>query len=148
MADLSLAARKALLGSAYTLKTGVTGKVAWSIGTDQVITLKCATTATQDADKDGFTPAQKDCDDTDPTVNPLAAEVFSGKDDNCDDAFHADTYYTGPAETKAILPCHEGQRAEITTPPYYEVTVPEVTPVPEVAGDGVDNDCDGAIDEG
>ncbi|MCB9760118.1 MAG: hypothetical protein H6739_09820 [Alphaproteobacteria bacterium] len=38
-----------------------------------------------DADGDGYTEAD-DCDDADPDVNPGAAEVCDGVDNNCDDA--------------------------------------------------------------
>jgi hypothetical protein len=37
-----------------------------------------------DVDADGFTPAQGDCDDCDPAVNPNALEIAGGVDDNCD----------------------------------------------------------------
>jgi hypothetical protein len=36
-----------------------------------------------DDDCDG-SPADKDCDDSDPTINPAAQEVCDGKDNNCD----------------------------------------------------------------
>lgn len=145
--DLSAAARKALLGATCTVPAGVTGRVTWSVGTDQVITLKCATPLTADVDRDGFTPNGGDCDDTDPEVNPGTTETFSGKDDNCDGAFAAGSFYTGPAGTDGVGICHAGQREEDTTPPnYFHVTVAEQVPEQEVA-DGLDNDCDGVIDE-
>jgi hypothetical protein len=40
-----------------------------------------------DADADGFSVAAGDCDDTDASVNPGAAEVwYDGVDQNCDGA--------------------------------------------------------------
>ncbi len=42
-----------------------------------------------DGDSDGFTPAQGDCDDTDPAVNPGATEIPSnGIDDDCNQYTH------------------------------------------------------------
>ena len=38
-----------------------------------------------DADGDGFSPADGDCQDSDPAINPGASEVCdNGVDDNCD----------------------------------------------------------------
>jgi gliding motility-associated-like protein len=41
-----------------------------------------------DADGDGFFGCVNDCDDSDPTINPLAIEICNGVDDDCD--FHVD----------------------------------------------------------
>jgi len=41
-------------------------------------------TSAADADGDGFTEAEGDCDDTDPDVNYLAIEVCDGVDNDCD----------------------------------------------------------------
>lgn len=42
-------------------------------------------TASVDSDSDGFSVAEGDCDDTDPSVHPSAAEVdWDGLDNNCD----------------------------------------------------------------
>lgn len=43
-----------------------------------------------DEDGDGFTVAAGDCDDTDPTVNPAAAELCGGVDEDCDGLLDAD----------------------------------------------------------
>ena len=37
-----------------------------------------------DLDGDGYSPRLGDCDDTDPDVNPSAAERWNGRDDDCD----------------------------------------------------------------
>lgn len=52
------------------------------------------------------------------------------------------SYYTGPAGTEGVGECRAG-----TMDGDGNIVEPEVTPQPEVA-DGLDNDCDGEIDEG
>ncbi len=48
--------------------------------------------STADADQDGFTIAQGDCDDTNPAAHPGATELLDAKDNNCngkaDEIFH------------------------------------------------------------
>ena len=56
-----------------------------------------ACTAGPDADGDGFTICEGDCDDTDGTVFPNAPEICDGADNNCDgnidEGFSFDDYY-------------------------------------------------------
>ncbi len=93
-----------------------------------------------DADEDGFISALcggDDCDDADPTVYPGAAELSNGQDDDCDgtsdegtDAFDDD----GDGYSEQDGDCDD--------------TNPDVSPsAEELLEDGIDNDCDGIIDE-
>ena len=50
---------------------------------------------TKDADGDGW-ELQSDCDDTDPTIHPGAAEACNGRDDNCNGAVDEYTSRTTP----------------------------------------------------
>ncbi len=92
-----------------------------------------------DKDGDGWTPAQGDCDDNDPTVYPGAPIVCNdGKDNNCngfiDDAepdMDGDGY--PPCRNGMVYDCDDND--------------PNVHPgMPEIPGDGIDNNCDGITD--
>ncbi len=94
-------------------------------------------------DEDGDTwTVCTDCVDTDPARNPGAEEVCDGQDNNCDGVFFTDEA-TGTTEVTdddgdGFAPCmgdcddQDGDR----DPENYEI-----------AGDGVDNDCDGEADQ-
>jgi hypothetical protein len=96
-----------------------------------------------------------DCDDSDPAVHPGAVELCNGRDDNCDgriDAADPSFQVMAPCQLQAgvcagahHLPgeCIDGGWLACTDAEYggaYQ----EV----ETACDGLDNDCDGAVDEG
>ncbi len=115
-----------------------------------------------DADGDGFDDigacGGTDCDDTDPTVFPGAPETCNGVDDDCDgtidedDAIDASIWY---ADTDA-----DGYGDALTTdtectqPSGYvadntdcDDTDAAIHPSATEVCNGVDDDCDGAIDE-
>ena len=54
-----------------------------------LILLGCPDPKTLDADGDGFI-ASEDCNDDDPSVNPLASEVCNDVDDDCDGRINND----------------------------------------------------------
>lgn len=98
----------------------------------------------EDLDADGFSPNQGDCDDGDPTVYPGAPEIcgdnidndcngfIDDKDDDADDHIDEDCVnYTG------ALPIDDCDDSDA----YIYTGAPELE-------DGIDNDCDGDIDEG
>ncbi len=95
-----------------------------------------AASATDD-DGDGWTEAQGDCDDTDPSTHPDATEYQNGVDDDCDGVVDEGTNGyddDGDGQTEDGGDCNDAD------PNTY-------TGAPEVC-DGIDNDCDGVIDEG
>jgi len=106
----------------------------------------------------GFLAEASDCDDSDPAVNPAAAETCDGADNDCsgviDDDYAVDTstWYAdvdsdgfGDASHTALA---------CTQPSGYladhddcDDLDPAVNPGATETCDGGDNDCDGAVDE-
>ena len=87
----------------------------------------------QDADGDGWTASQGDCDDADPSVHPGASEAPNGIDDDCDGQVDEGLDLDGDGHAM---------------PNDCDDTSPLVSPdEDERPGDGRDNDCDGAADE-
>lgn len=108
----------------------------------------------------GYADNPDDCDDSDPSLNPDAAEICDGIDNNCDaeideedddfDFLSAPPYYAdgdgdgfgGPVE---IYACEQPPHTT-THSGDCDDTQPDVFPGAEETCDGLDNDCDGQID--
>jgi hypothetical protein len=91
-----------------------------------------------DKDGDGFTTCgvPADCDDDNPNIFPGATEILNGKDDDCD----------GKIDNK--IPGHDYDKDGTPYPQDCNDEEPLVGPnAVEVGGDGVDNNCNGLIDE-
>jgi hypothetical protein len=99
-----------------------------------------------DADGDGFTVAAGDCDDTNPARYPGAVEVVDGLDNDCDGLLGSWTAYDGPVGTEGVGTCRAGIQYEQPDGSISAI-VGQVTPVPEIPLNGLDDDCDGVIDE-
>jgi hypothetical protein len=111
-----------------------------------------------DADGDGFQNAAlrgDDCDDADPAVNPAATEVCDSIDNDCDDRvdegvtdpYYADTDGDGFGDvSKRIDTCvaTDGWVTDATDCDDTDVTAFPGSPE---ECDGVDDDCDGTVDE-
>ncbi len=110
---------------------------------------------TTDADGDGVTPADGDCDDSDAGVSPTSAEICDGIDNNCDDAvdegllvpFYAD------ADNDGFGGAQGGEGCEIPADFVGDATDcddanDDAFPGNDEACDRVDNNCDGQTDEG
>ncbi len=107
-----------------------------------------------DADGDGITPADGDCDDDDPEVYPGRTEDCNGKDDNCNevaDEGWPDTDGDGTADCVDVEECDgldndgDGEVDEGEPDTDGDGTA-DCVDVEEC--DGLDNDGDGEVDEG
>ncbi len=132
-----------------------------------------ATTWYQDADGDGFGDLSStttacdqpsgyvsltyatDCDDTDATISPVAAESCNGVDDDCDgdvdegvmDTFFLDADADGygeAASTTEACDVPSGYSADDTD---CDDTDAAINPSADELCNGVDDDCDGTVDE-
>jgi hypothetical protein len=99
-----------------------------------------------DADRDGYA-ASEDCDDTEPAIHPGADELCDGLDQDCDGAEDDDVVapaenpcrQAGVCEDGTTVSCDQGAWTCLYSAPAWEEH--------EASCDGLDNDCDGAVDE-
>jgi hypothetical protein len=116
-----------------------------------------------DNDNDGFSQDEGDCDDADPLRNPAALETCNGIDDNCNDvtdedgAFDAFEFFLdfdgdgygvpNTAETPSVYTC-EQPTGYVDNQIDCNDSEPASYPGRDEICDFIDNDCDGAADEG
>jgi len=92
----------------------------------------------------GYVGRDGDCDDGDPSINPMATEQCNHVDDNCDGRQKTDCMV--PCNYKGVTKgvCGDAQKKQGASncPKPSDYESPEDT-----CGDGKDNDCDGTTDE-
>ncbi len=111
-----------------------------------------------DDDGDGFT-SDVDCDDNDDTVYPGAPELCDGKDNDCntsvDDGLTFVSYYPdfdgdgfGDASGVGESLCEDPVDGRVTDNTDCNDNDADINPGATEVFDGVDNNCDGNVDEG
>jgi large repetitive protein len=107
-----------------------------------------------DDDGDGYLSAD-DCDDDDAAVHPGATEVCDGIDNNCDeqvdedvlDTWYADTDGDGYGDPDNASAACDAPVDHVGSGTDCDDTNADVYPSATERCDGLDNDCDGEIDE-
>ncbi len=94
-----------------------------------------------DADGDGWSVGQGDCHDGNSSIHPGMADVANLVDDNCDgitDDSPATSDNDGDGYSPADGDCDDSSSTGATRSPG----------LPEIMGNGIDDDCDGVADDG
>ena len=96
-----------------------------------------------DGDGDGVAACAGDCDDTDPAVFPGAPEACNGFDDDCNGLDDAGDPGVGGQESDA-----DGDGFSICLGDCDDAVATTFPGALDVCGDGLDNDCNGTLDDG
>ena len=100
-----------------------------------------------DADNDGYTTCQNDCDDSDPLINPgVDDDDCDGFSDDCDSKIDED-YKTGTSSC-GVGSCFK--YGNVFCKPggvLYDTCNPKLPAEDDATCDGKDDDCDGLVDE-
>ncbi|MCB9765525.1 MAG: putative metal-binding motif-containing protein [Alphaproteobacteria bacterium] len=102
----------------------------------------------------GLSAVDGDCDDADPAVNPDAEEVCDGVDNDCDGQtdeagriWYADRDYDGYGDPASPVEGCDQPPGAVANADDCDDSSASTWPGADDSCDGVDSDCDGAVDE-
>ena len=108
-----------------------------------------------DEDGDGYLTSDGDCDDSNPDVNPDASETCDGNDNDCDGEideegsteYYLDSDGDGFGDDNSTAMACEPDPGYVAVGGDCDDAEPTVYPDATELCDGLDNDCDGDVDE-
>jgi len=111
-----------------------------------------------DADEDGYTAEDGDCNDNNADVHPGATEICNGLDDDCDGspyddgavdavAYWQDVDGDGYGDSDLEKMACEQLVGWVTNRDDCNDANPDINPKATEVCDGIDNNCDGVVDE-
>lgn len=105
----------------------------------------------------GFVANSTDCNDGSTAIRPNAAEVCDGLDNDCDNSvdegasnvsWYRDGDNDGHGAGQAVMACAQPSGGYVPNSADCNDASPAIKPGASEACDGLDNDCDGELDEG
>ena len=107
-----------------------------------------------DSDGDGFA-SEEDCDDDNPNINPNMDEICDGVDNDCNDEidegveidFYLDGDGDGFGNADAVVQACSQPEGAVANQNDCDDDNPQIYPSQVEECDGVDNNCNGDIDE-
>ncbi len=145
-----------ILGSySFTVTPYSENNLGGTQGTPRTVTFELRDAPPVDNDGDGYT-ADVDCDDNNFDVNPGATEICDGIDNNCDGqidegvttTYYADTDGDGYGDPASELQSCGPVTGYVTDNTDCNDGVAAINPGAIEICDGIDNNCDGQVDEG